>query len=512
MPANDDLTPDSPAGPGIDAEQVMGEFDVGVPTQPATLVRNSAWGLAAAITATAVSGGVSIYAIRSFSQITWGRYSTASSIVAIFVVLAELGLSGLVLREMAARPEDEERTLGLGLRAVFRTAGLSALVILPVSLALGFDRPTLALIALGIPLLLFQPLGTVLGAAFNAHRLMLYAAQLTLITVPLSAVATVGLIMAGVRAPALVIGAVLGTSVSAAAGIWLLKRRLGLRPVMKVQRRAIGPFIRRAMPIALVGGIGVLYDRIDVVILSRLGDAVDVAHYSVAYALAKLAWVFPSVVGAAFFPVYARLTREDPPRAAPALFLMVRILAVVSGSVAFFLTFGGRDLLTWVFGARYADSAVPLAILGWVLVTLFESYVVWYAILAARLERRIVRIQIASLLLNIAANVVLIPELGAAGAALAFLISDSFSAVGQFLLVHRRLHPVPVASIVVAPIIAAVPAVVGGLVLLPESSIAAGIAAAMLYALTLQARRYVTVQEWAPLTDPAKALTRRLRH
>jgi O-antigen/teichoic acid export membrane protein len=477
--------------------------------EPATLVRNSGWGLASTIAAYVVTGGVSVYAVRTFSQAAWGRYSTALALISILTVLADLGLATLVLRNMAAHPDDEPRILGLGLRALFRTATVSAAVLVPLALLLSYNRGTIELIVVGSPLLLVTPLVTMLGAAFNARRRLMYSAQLSLMTLPMSAALSIGLIAAGVGPAALMISAVVTGALTAAGAVLLLDRRLGLRPRMRKPYGSVGLFIRQSLPIALVGGISIVYDRIDVLILARLSDAVAVAHYSVAYSVARLTWAVPSIIGAAFFPLYAKLANTSRDEAARALFLIIRIFAYLSGAIALFLTFAGHDLLVWGFGERYAGSTVPLAILGWVIVTLFQVYVLWYAILAARLERKLVAIQIAGLVVNVVANLALIPSLGPSGAALAMLLADFVNCGGQFVLVHRRIHRVPVASLVVRPLVACLPAVAAGIALKPVSPLVAGAVSAAAFAATLQLLRYVTVEEWRPLIEPALAFARR---
>jgi len=491
----------------LEAKQTA-ETPLAEPVAPATLVTNSAWGFAASIAATLVSGGVSIYAVRTLTERAWGRYSTATALIAIFAVLSDLGLATLVLRNMTARPDEESTVLGIGVRAVLRTAAVSAVAIIPVALVLGYDGATVRLVALGIPVLFVQPLTAVISAAFNARRRLMYSSQLTLFTLPLWATVAIVLIAIGFGAAALVIATVVSACAGFAACLFLLDRRLHLRPLLAVPRRAIGPFIRLALPIALIGGISILYDRIDVVILSNLRGAVDVAQYSVAYSLAKLTWAIPAIVGAAFFPLYTKLTKDAPAEASRAFFLIIRIFTYVSGATAFFLTFAGRDLVKWVFGARYADAAAPLAILAWGLVASFQNYVLWYAVLASRLERLVVPIQILGLTVNIIANLALIPSLGPSGAALAFLLSDVVTTGGQFVLVHRRIHPVPVASLAIRPVVACVPAVVAGVTLLPISPIVSGIVGTTLYVVTLQALKYVSFEEWRPLTGAVEAALR----
>lgn len=476
-------------------------------SEPATLVRNSSWAFIARVAGYVVSGGISIYAIRRFSEAEWGRYSTALALIAIFVVVSELGLSTLVLREMTARPPQTPRLLGIGVRAVARTALVSAILIVPAALLLGYSTATITLVAVGLPILLLEPMAAVVNTPFAARRKFVYGAQTSLLSLPVSACASVGLIAVGLGPMGLVLAAVISTGTGLAVAGRLLHTRLGVSPDFTSSSGEVRRFIWAAIPIALVGGVAVLYDRLDVLVLSALASTSDVAQYSVAYALVKLSWAIPSIVGAAFFPLYAELIRRRETEASSSFFLIMRVLGYMSGAIALFLTFAGKDLLTVMFGQRYAAAAGPLSILSWVLISLFQNYVLWYAILAANLERRVVPIQFAGLALNLAVNLLLIPRFGPAGAAMAFLFSDVFTWLAECVLVHKRVHRIPVARMLIRPLIAIVPAVLLGLWIGSEPPFLAGVAASVCFAVLLQATGYVSLAEWRPVYAPLTSVT-----
>ena len=56
---------------------------------------------------------LSIYAIRQFSVAEWGHYSAIVSLVAIFGVFSEAGISSLMVREITAHPERAQAVLSL---------------------------------------------------------------------------------------------------------------------------------------------------------------------------------------------------------------------------------------------------------------------------------------------------------------------------------------------------------------------------------------------------------------
>src|SRR2546423_6219337 len=89
----------------------------GEPDPAGRVVVNSAWSLSAQGVSVLVGGAVSIYAVRSFTAVSWGHFSTALALVMLASVISGAGLGPLALREMTARPDQQGETLGLAFQA-----------------------------------------------------------------------------------------------------------------------------------------------------------------------------------------------------------------------------------------------------------------------------------------------------------------------------------------------------------------------------------------------------------
>jgi O-antigen/teichoic acid export membrane protein len=270
----------------------------------------------------------------------------------------------------------------------------------------------------------------------------------------------------------------------------------------------IGPFIRAAIPLAAVGGMAIIYDRVDVLMLSKLTSASETAYYSVSYTLVKLTWAVPSVIAAAFFPLFAQLRKDDPREAERTFFLIVRIFFFLGVPLAVLIAFAGPAVIPIAFTDRYEPAGPALSVLAWTVVFSFQNYVLWYGILACHRERAVLPIQAAGLAINIAANAVLIPLWGPSGAAVSLLVSDAWTVGGQTWLIHRHLYPVHLRQLLGVPLAALAVAVPVAFLLNEVSAFLAGIAGALV-CVGILLWRYVRPPEWKPLTDPVLDVTRR---
>jgi O-antigen/teichoic acid export membrane protein len=161
-------------------------------------------------------------------------------------------------------------------------------------------------------------------------------------------------------------------------------------------------------------------------------------------------------------------------------------------------------LVTAIAGDRYQASGEPLAILSVTIFVGFLNYLLGYGLLAAYLERRRFLIAAVALGTNLGLNVFLIPRYGPTGAAVALVLSELLALACQAALMQREVFAFPLRDLLPKPLAAAALGVACGLAVAKWSDVAAGVLAACVYAITLQAFRYVSVSEWAPLIDPIR--------
>ncbi|PHR27535.1 MAG: hypothetical protein COA36_08875 [Desulfotalea sp.] len=163
--------------------------------------------------------------------------------------------------------------------------------------------------------------------------------------------------------------------------------------------------------------INFLNYRLDLFILQYLvKDAVEVGYYSLAVGMAELMWMVPNSVVAPLFSSVARSDADD--RSVITLrtcrWSLIFLILLAVGGVMF-----GRLFLRLLYGADYLPSYEPFL---WLLpgVCLFPIFKLFVIDLAARgLPGYGTVASAVALLVNVIANIILIPQFGAKGAAMA---------------------------------------------------------------------------------------------
>jgi O-antigen/teichoic acid export membrane protein len=459
-----------------------------------------------------VVGAVSIYAVRNLTPTAWGHLSTALALIALFTIFSAPGLPPLVLREMTSDPRREAEILGMSLQALAWTAGVAAVALVAITAALGYPDSVLVLVLVLAPLLVLTPALATFAAAFNARSKLAYVAVFQTAQSLVYGSAAVVVIATALGVTGLAVVTVGAALVATVLALLLLRGRLGIRPQFGQPRRQMWLLLRAAIPIAGIGLVGVVYDRVDILMLSVLSNARNVALYSVPSSFVRLSWVLPSVIAAAFFPLLSRRLETNRSEAEYLFFLVVRVFLFLSLPISLFLAISSPTLLPLVYGGPYARSVGVLQIMAWTSVLGFQNYVLWYGVLAARKEHPVLFIQLAGLLANVILNAALIPPYGPRGAAASLVVSDLLVVVGMTVLIHRDLFRVPLAQLLMKPAGAGVVAVPIAVLVAIRTPIGGALIGATAYVILLLVFRYVTIEEWRPLTAVMREPFARMRH
>ncbi len=168
--------------------------------------------------------------------------------------------------------------------------------------------------------------------------------------------------------------------------------------------------------------IATIYDRVDVVLLSKLAGNVATAIYSVPYRIFASLSIVPYGVMGALLPVFSatdanRETCQDCRHAMKSLYLIA--LQFVLLALAF-----ARPVIFTILGQGYSGSAVTIEILSWATVPVFLNHALNILLLAARQEKIFIWTATICTVFNISANLLLIPRFSFIGAAVATLLTE----------------------------------------------------------------------------------------
>ncbi len=365
---------------------------------------------------------------RGLGVEAYGVYAFALAILGALATFADVGIPQLTVREVARLSTSGDwgalkghllagGQITLLVSILVATAGIFAAPLL----SSGVQLEALCAMFLMLPGTLAVRYGcaSLRGAGFTT--IAQFTEYVLIPVVVLTAVAGVFLADEAWRTPtvAIALQAVIGFAVAVvvlpAAWRMLVKNR---------SAATVNPprlsFLQQALPFALIGGVSLLNSQIDLIMLGIFREATDVGLYRVAVLGAMLV-AFGLQAGNAVLPTYfARFhTEQDKERLQALLTTSARAILGIAAPVAVVLVTFGGTLAALVFGAGFAASHVPLAILAAGELIGASMGSVGFLLYMTGRENRALKVLGFTAVLNIVLNLLLIPPFGMTGAAVA---------------------------------------------------------------------------------------------
>ncbi len=383
---------------------------------------------------------------RLLGEAAFGVYGTVGALISVGAVITGFGLSLIVIRDVARRPQDAGRylTAALGLHLA-----LSAVAYLSMNLlafALGYpgeirSLALVALLALGTDIL-----GTVAFDQLIARERMVATSAVEIATVLARIAAGAGVLALGGGLLGLYIVTLI-TSLGRAAALWALMIRAGVRPHWPFERAIARPLFVNALPLALGGLINVVYIQVDKLMsTSLLGTAATGFLTAATVITAGVVEILSTTVLTAVFPMMSRL--YTPGKDPDAFHFMVRKLAfftlLIGLPVALTFTMFAEAITVPLFGENFRPSAQVLSVLIWYAALTMVVNVFSQALMVQNRQRRYVALRVGGLAGKLLLNLLLMPVIGVTGAAVASVVAEAGVLAGTasaFPLGWRELLP-----------------------------------------------------------------------
>jgi O-antigen/teichoic acid export membrane protein len=399
---------------------------------------------------------------RALGREGFGQYSLTFVIASLGALVADFGLGPWLTRAAAQEPEHARRRLGdvLKLRTLLTTLSWAltlagAALYLRGTTLLGAVAAMLAYLTLSGYVVVFESLligrgfvGRVTLSIVGGKALELLAvlawlaggrpARLTEVIAVLTLAGVLRLVLvwrlsavalAPYRAPGTGSGPIASEPAAADTGAPV--------PAPALPLPVAGSMLAQVFPFALGAWMWMAYFRVDVLLLQRLATPVALGLYAAAYRVIEALLLVPRSVVGVTYPAASAAWREGT-LTRGLLSRPGRMLALVSLAAAGGLWALAPETMTFLFGRPFVDGAAALRVLALALPVLFLNQYLGMLLPATHRQNAWVSLLGAALIVNVIANLVLIPRFGIAGAAGATLASECFTLVCYGWLVVRR--------------------------------------------------------------------------
>ena len=362
---------------------------------------------------------------RLFGEVGIGRYAFAIGYTGFFAVFSDYGLSTLTLKELGRDDVSvEERVNGLFTLRLL----LSALVFIALVGSLRFvpidaeDKPIVALIgAYQILQRNFAGMYAVLvGRQKSRAAALLYSSQYAGIALAVACVALISrdFLVTIATFPAMALGQ-------------LIVSYLIVTPRLRVTSRAstLTGLYRESHAYGLGVLVAQINSRTDIVLLGFFIGAAVSGIYGVAYQVVMLPLSIPVFVALALLPVGSGIFARNGAELGGLYRAALNWTSLLSIPAALGLWLIAPLAIPMVFGLGFAESVTVVRVIAIVLFLGSLSRVMSPFLFAANRQVARTKSLWVAATVNVACNLVLIPHLGALGAALSLTISEGLLVV-----------------------------------------------------------------------------------
>jgi len=379
----------------------------------------------------------------------YGLLNVALATLGVLSIFATLGLPKSTARYVNDYLETDESQLPHVLAIGAKTIAVTTVVV-AVLLAVG-HRPIAALIGQP-PVAPFLLAGVGFVAVRSAYQFVKATFQ-GLNRVELSALVggingvtrvlfAVAFVVLGLGAFGAFLGYIAGFGVAVAVGAWFLLRRAywGVDAAAQTEDGLRRRLVEYAVPLTATRGANVLDKRVDLVLVGALANLTAAAHYTIAKQISDFVSMPAESFGYALSPVLGEQTSVEERARAARLYeqsLTYVLLVYVPACLGIVLVAG--PTVVYALGADYAP-AVPVVqvFAGFILVNAINKITSDAIDYMGRARGRAI-VKSGTAVANAVANVLLIPPLGAVGAAAASVLTYTVYTGTNVYIIHSEL-------------------------------------------------------------------------
>ncbi|PIZ92485.1 MAG: hypothetical protein COX82_04705 [Candidatus Magasanikbacteria bacterium CG_4_10_14_0_2_um_filter_41_10] len=369
-----------------------------------------------------------------------GTYFFALSFTTVFVVFVDLGLTNVFIRESAKAKEKLGEYLSTILSIKIGLGLLSYLAAIIVINLMGYDIETRHLVYLSAVTMLLDSLHLTLYGSLRALGELKYEAMSIVGSQLLTLVLGTFFLYAGFPLIYLILAFTISSAANVLFAIFILKTKhhLSLRPSYKSD---VAKHIARiAIPFALAAVFARVYSYIDSILLSKMMGNEAVGFYSIPYKITYAFQFIPLALIAALYPKFSEYFAHDKKKLSQVFEQGVKYLLLIAMPIAFGIAVLSKDIVLLLYTDEYLPSVLPLQILIISLIFSYLSFPIGAFLNACDKQKAQTTIVGTVMVVNIVLNVLLIPRLGVAGAAVAALVGNVLLTVFGYVIVPKITH------------------------------------------------------------------------
>ena len=389
------------------------------------VVKNATWIIVCKIVQAVISLVLTMLTARYMGPSNYGLINYAASIVTFVVPIMQLGLNNILVREFISQPDKEGEIIGTAIVMSVISATCCIIGIISFSLIVNAGEKEVTIVCgLYSIMLIFQGVDLI-EYWFQYRYLSKCTAIVSLLTYVVVSGYRISLLITSRSIFWFAITNVLDYFIISLSLLIIYKSigRAKLRWSFAMAKR----LIKTGKYYILSGLMVTIFSQTDKIMLKIMVNDAETGYYAAAInCVSATSFVFAAIIDS-MRPWILTNKQKNIEKYKNSIIQLYSIIVYMALSVSLLITIFSNSIIEFLYGEKYLTSIKVLQILAWY--TTFSYYGgskdIW--ILAEGKQNYLVILNTSGAVMNIILNIMLIPQFGACGAAIASLFTQFYT-------------------------------------------------------------------------------------
>ena len=374
---------------------------------------------------------------RNYPLETYGELITIFTLSSIVSLMFDLGISYHLQREISRSPEDKNVYFNLAMR-------LNLFLFIPyilTSLLLYYSLVNNLLIVFLIIIIINFVISQVniCNKALSAVKNFKYQFDASFYPKIIFVILFVVLVFAVKASLVLLLLCLLIFLILNLVLAMILCSKEGLYIKRSNVSRQYYSFLKLSFPLGLAIIINLLYDKIDILLVSKLTSFTEAGIYNAAYSIFKASSLGFSFILTKGFSEFSEIS-DNNDMFKKFLFKYAKVITVICIAISVVLFFIPQIFVVFLYSSKFNDSGDILKILSLALIGLGLNNLLGTALNGRGEYKAVMFITLSALILNIVLNIIFIPVYGIKAAASITVLTEWFILAGEIIYIINLLN------------------------------------------------------------------------
>jgi len=403
-----------------------------------------------------------IYVARFLGEAQFGDYSFAISFTSLFVIFADIGINQLIIREIARDHSlTSEYITNVSVMKILLSLITFGLIALTINL-MHYSQIVIYIVYLFGIYTLLDSFAQIFMSIFQAFEKMEYVAITTIITRILLTVLALYLLFSGYGLIELAYAYVTIGLIEVVLSVVISIKKI-TKPVMKLNFSLWKYLTIKSAPFGLNSLFGMIFFRIDSILLSVFKNNTAVGIYSAAFnPLLAIGGMLSTITISALYPVMSRYYVSSKDSLEQFTVISSKYMAIIGFPIAIGGFILSSEFIELFYGNQFSQSIIAFQILALFIPIRLISGITGTLLTAINKQGLRTFSVVLSAVFNVLLNLILIPYFSYIGASIATVLSEIFLYLLLIYYINQYYHKLKLYNQYIKPFLASI---VMGLVL-----------------------------------------------